>query len=132
MFQIIFMKLILKIEEALMTAVALYALSFHSLGLSAWVWVILFFLVDLSMLGYLANARIGAVIYNIFHHKGFALIILSIGYFIQSELLLATGLVLFAHASFDRIWGYGLKFETGFKDTHLGSSNQKRMAPTEA
>jgi hypothetical protein len=126
------MKLILKIEEALMTAVALYALSFHSLGLSAWVWVILFFLVDLSMLGYLANARIGAVIYNIFHHKGFALIILSIGYFIQSELLLATGLVLFAHASFDRIWGYGLKFETGFKDTHLGSSNQKRMAPTEA
>jgi hypothetical protein len=31
-----------------------------------------------------------------------------------------TGTLLFTHASFDRILGYGLKYFDSFKHTHLG------------
>src|SRR5688500_8309941 len=114
------MKTTLKLEEAAMTAIALYFLSIHDLGLSWWIWLLLFFAPDLSMLGYLFNNRSGAIFYNIFHHKGLAILIIAAGLLLDSELLIATGTVLFAHSSFDRMLGYGLKYTTGFKDTHLG------------
>jgi hypothetical protein len=34
--------------------------------------------------------------------------------------LLLVGIIWVAHIGFDRLLGYGLKYETGFKDTHLG------------
>lgn len=114
------MKTLLKLEEAAMTAASLYFLSLHSLGLSVWLWVLLFFTPDIGMLGYTLGHRIGAFSYNIFHHKGVAIALMAIGYFFQSEVLLAIGILLFAHSSFDRIWGYGLKYTSGFKNTHLG------------
>ena len=104
-----------------MTAIAIYFISLHHLELSVWVWVFLFFTPDIGMLGYLINTRIGAVAYNLFHHKGIALLLAALGYYFQNEMLLAVGLLLFAHASFDRIWGYGLKYPDSFKHTHLGS-----------
>ena len=57
-----------------MTAIAIYFLSVYNLGLSFWVWILLFFTPDIGMLGYLVNPRIGAVSYNLFHHKGIALV----------------------------------------------------------
>jgi len=115
------MKFTLKLEEVAMTAIAIYFISLHHLGLSVWVWVVLFFTPDIGMLGYMINTRIGAVTYNLFHHKGIALLLAALGYYFQNEMLLAVGLLLFAHASFDRIWGYGLKYPDSFKHTHLGS-----------
>jgi hypothetical protein len=84
---------------------------------------------DISMLGYLVNARTGAFIYNFFHHKGIAILLTAAGYYFKLEVLLSIGILLFAHASFDRIWGYGLKYASDFKDTHLGSL-EKKMIPT--
>ncbi len=124
------MKTVLKIEELAMTVIAIYALSFHSLGLPAWAWAILFFIPDISMLGYLAGKKVGAFTYNLIHHKGLAIAVIATGYFLKMELILAIGILLFAHASFDRIWGYGLKYVTGFKDTHLGSLEKKSVQPT--
>lgn len=121
------MKTGLKLEKATMTAVALYALWFYNLGLSTWIWVVLFFLPDISMLGYLVNPRIGAFTYNLFHHKGIAIFLVATGYFLKMEVLIAVGILLFAYASFDRIWGYGLKYATGFKDTHLGSLEKQPL-----
>jgi hypothetical protein len=72
------------------------------------------------MLGYLVNSKVGATTYNIFHHKGIAIVCIAIGYFTNVEVLLSIGILLFAHASFDRAMGYGLKYFTGFNDTHLG------------
>src|SRR5213595_1079424 len=115
------MKFTLKLEEVAMTATAIYFISLHHLGLSVLVWVFLFFTPDIGMLGYLINTSIGAVAYNLFHHKGIALLLAALGYYFQNEMLLAVGLLLFAHASFDRIWGYGLKYPDSFKHTHLGS-----------
>ncbi len=111
-----------------MTLAAIYLLTFHHLGLSVWIWVLLFFSPDISMLGYAVNAKAGAFCYNLFHHKGVAILLVAAGYGMQKEVVLAAGLLLFAHASFDRIWGYGLKYATGFKDTHLGSLEKKNKA----
>jgi Domain of unknown function (DUF4260) len=115
------MKYTIKLEELAMTSVAIYLLSLHSLGLSWWVWIVLFFTPDISMLGYLFNTRVGALSYNIFHHKGIALVIVVLGMYLDMELLIAVGLLLFAHSCFDRIWGYGLKYPDNFKNTHLGA-----------
>lgn len=114
------MKNVLKLEELAMTILAIYFLGKYSLGLSWWVWALLFFAPDISMLGYLINTRVGAFTYNLFHHKGMALAIAATGYWMNNEWLITTGILLFAHASFDRIWGYGLKYEDNFKNTHLG------------
>jgi hypothetical protein len=37
-----------------------------------------------------------------------------------STLLLQLAIILATHIAADRMLGYGLKHETGFKDTHLG------------
>ncbi|MBC7903241.1 MAG: DUF4260 domain-containing protein [Gemmatimonadaceae bacterium] len=114
------MKSIIKLEELAMTIAGIYLLTQHSLGLSIWIWIPLFLAPDISMLGYLVNTKVGAFTYNVFHHKGIAIAVAAAGYFFHSEILLTTGLLLFSHSSFDRIMGYGLKYSTGFKDTHLG------------
>lgn len=117
------MKKVLQAEELAMTAIAVYFLTRCNLGFSWWVWVLLFFSPDISMLGYLHNTQTGAVAYNLFHHKGIAIIITAAGYCFSNEILIASGLVVFAHASFDRIMGYGLKYNDSFKHTHLGNLN---------
>ncbi|MDB5211040.1 MAG: hypothetical protein JWQ30_1867 [Sediminibacterium sp.] len=114
------MKETLRLEEIAMAALGIYLLKFHSLGLPIWAWCLLFFAPDISMLGYLVNPKIGAVSYNLFHHKGIAITLTGIGYFLQIELLMATGILLLAHSSFDRVMGYGLKYQTSFNDTHIG------------
>ncbi len=120
------MKNILKLEEAAMTAIGIYFLSIYDLNLSFWVWIILFFAPDIGMLGYLINTRIGAFTYNLFHHKGIAVALAFTGYYLNNDVLTAVGVLLFAHASFDRIMGYGLKYEDSFKNTHLGSLEKNK------
>lgn len=119
------MKTTLKVEEAAMAAIAIYFLTIYNLGLSVWIWIFIFFTPDIGMLGYLVNTKVGAVIYNLFHHKGIALVLATTGYFMHNYILTAIGILLFAHSSFDRIWGYGLKYEDSFKNTHLGSLDKK-------
>ena len=99
------MKTILKLEEAAMMFAGIYFLYLHNLGLAVWVWVLLFFAPDVGMLGYAVNKSWGAVIYNVFHHKGLAVALGFIGYFIGNEVLIAVGALLFAHSSFDRMLG---------------------------
>jgi len=43
-----------------------------------------------------------------------------LGFFTGSTVILLAVVVLFGHSSMDRIFGYGLKFEDEFKNTHLG------------
>ena len=70
--------------------------------------------------GYLVNARIGAITYNFIHHKGLAIAIYLAGSFFEIPELTLAGIVLFAHSSMDRVFGYGLKYADDFKHTHLG------------
>jgi len=119
----------IKIEEAAITALAIYFLSKYNLGLPVWIWVLLFFSPDLSMLGYLVNSRIGALTYNLFHHRAAAIALLAAGFLKHMDVLIAGGLLLAAHSSFDRMLGYGLKFPNNFKHTSsgwMGKDNEEK------
>ena len=112
------MKRLLKLEELAMLLTGTWAFSFHELS---WWWFFgLFFVPDIGMLGYLASDKAGAFLYNIFHHKGLAVTIGIIGYYLKLQGMEVAAIILFAHSSFDRLLGYGLKYEKGFKFTHLG------------
>lgn len=112
------MKNLLRLEEACMFGLALYLNSL--LPFAGWVFWALLLAPDLSMLGYLINTRIGAWMYNLIHHKGLAIALYLAGYFLQTHELMLAGVVLFAHSSMDRVFGYGLKYTDDFKHTHLG------------
>ncbi|WP_299154308.1 DUF4260 domain-containing protein [uncultured Christiangramia sp.] len=112
------MKLSLKIEEFAMLILGIFL--FTKLDYSWWWFAGLFLVPDIGMLGYLASDKIGAFSYNIFHHKEIAIAIYLIGITLDNAYLQLAGIMLFAHSSFDRCFGYGLKYEKGFKITHLG------------
>src|ERR1700748_1897071 len=114
------MKNTLRSEELFTTLAAIYFLYLYNLGLPVWIWIPLFLSPDISMLGYLVNTRAGAFTYNVFHHRGLALVLAFAGYFAHVPVLLTIGILLFAHSSFDRVMGYGLKYADNFKHTHLG------------
>jgi len=73
------------------------------------------------MFGYLINNKIGALTYNLFHHQLVAIVIVGTGLVLQLPYIELAGLVLLERSSLDRVMGYGLKFSTGFKFTHLGT-----------
>ena len=112
------MKNIIKLEEAAMFGLSIYVLS--SLSAAWWWYLILIFGPDISMFGYLGGNKVGAACYNLFHHKGVAVAVLISGLLLPQILLQIIGIVLFGHSSMDRLFGYGLKAEEGFKYTHLG------------
>ena len=112
------MKNIIKLEELAMLSLAIYL--FTLLNIKWWLFAVFFLAPDLGMLGYLFNSRIGAFTYNLFHHKGIAIAVYLAGIFLSNEYFMFAGVILFAHSSFDRILGYGLKYSDNFKNTHLG------------
>jgi Domain of unknown function (DUF4260) len=114
------MKQVLKLEELAQMLLGIIALYYQPLHFSWWLWPVLFLSPDISMLGYLSNKKIGAVVYNLFHHKGVAILVAAVGFFAGNHILLVIGILLFAHSSFDRVMGYGLKYTDDFKHTHLG------------
>ena len=76
------MKLILQLEEAGMVLLSVYLYKF--LGYPVWLFAALFFSPDIGILGYLINARIGAITYNIFHHKGIAILLYLAGFYLNA------------------------------------------------
>ena len=117
------MKNIIKLEEAAMFGFCLYMLT--TLQAEWWWYLILILGPDISMIGYMAGNKAGAISYNLFHHKGVAVAVFIAGLLIPSMLVQVTGIILFGHSSMDRFFGYGLKMEEGFKYTHLGIIGKK-------
>ena len=112
------MKTIIKLEELGLFILGIYLFSF--LSFEWWWFLILILAPDLSMLGYLFGNKSGAFLYNVFHHRGIAVLLYILGSYFKIELLQLIGIILFSHAAMDRFFGYGLKYEKGFKYTHLG------------
>ena len=122
------MKKLIQVEEFAMLGLSIYGL--YLLDVSWWFYLILLIGPDISMLGYLAGEKIGPISYNLFHHKGVAILVFIGGLIFNSWILQALGIILFGHSSMDRIFGYGLKHFTAFTDTHLGKigSQKKKIA----
>jgi hypothetical protein len=112
------MKNIIRIEEFGMFLLSVFL--FWDTGFAWWWFPVLLLTPDISMIGYAINNTAGAFLYNLFHHKAFAIALYFAGFFAGTSLLELAGIILFGHSSMDRMFGYGLKFKDSFKHTHLG------------
>lgn len=96
-------------------AILLYARN----GQSWWLFAVLLLAPDIGMLGYLAGTRVGAAVYNAFHAYPAPGVLAAAGVLTDRPLAVTLALIWFAHIGMDRLFGYGLKYPTHFKDTHL-------------
>lgn len=72
------------------------------------------------MVGFLANTRLGAAIYNTFHTETPPIVLLCAGLAQSNGSVSRLALIWLAHIGMDRMLGFGLKYGTGFGHTHLG------------
>lgn len=110
---------------ALTLATALYAGTGSGWGLFA----LLFLAPDLSFVAFLAGPRVGAAAYNALHTYVGPLALVLFARATAHPALLPLGYIWAAHIGFDRLVGYGLKYASGFGDTHLGHKGPTRRAP---
>jgi hypothetical protein len=90
-------------------------------------WLIpLLLAVDVSMVGYLAGPRSGALVYNLAHNWAAGVVVLVVAWWLGSLAIALAGAILVAHTGMDRAAGYGLKYPTAFADTHLGRLGRRR------
>jgi hypothetical protein len=110
-------KILLQIEGLTVLSLSLY---FYGNSQFSWImFFILLFAPDISMLGYLINNNVGAKLYNLFHTYSISIVVVILGVLLFNQIALAIGLIWSAHIGMDRMIGYGLKYPTEFKDTHL-------------
>lgn len=118
---------LLRMEGLCVLIAACVAYSMAGVG---WGTFTLYFLVpDIAIAGYLINVRVGAIAYNTTHSYVGAFMALASGYYVSSNVLVWGSTIWFAHIGFDRAMGYGLKYSTGFADTHLGMIRQWKKLP---
>jgi hypothetical protein len=104
--------------EGLAVLVGSLVLYFHE----GWSWITLVVLLmapDLAALGYLVNNRVGAITYDVIHTYSLPLALLVVGILADEPTAQQIAAIWFAHIGGDRMLGYGLKYASGFKDTHL-------------
>jgi hypothetical protein len=109
--------LFLRLEGAAIFIGAIFA--YIQQGASGLLFIVLLLAPDLGMLGYLINPKIGATIYNTAHLIAFPLTLMLIGVATTTPLAFHIGLIWIAHIGMDRLAGYGFKYASAFKDTHL-------------
>ncbi|MFB6253331.1 MAG: DUF4260 domain-containing protein [Halobacteriaceae archaeon] len=87
---------------------------------------------DVSMLGYLLNPKAGSISYNVVHTYTLPLALGAFGFWGDSSIAILLALIWTGHIGADRLVGYGLKFESNFKDTHLSTQPAPISALTES
>lgn len=111
-------RLLLRLEGAALLALAL--LLYPKVSDSWLMFAALVLVPDLSMAGYLAGPRAGAFVYNAAHVTLGPIALAIVGFLYPAVLLIALALIWLAHIGIERVLGYGLKYQTGFRFTHLG------------
>ena len=110
--------LLLRAEAAVVLAAVL--LLYGQVQRSWWLFAWLILLPDVSLLGYLAGSRMGALAYNVFHTYLTPAALATGAYLAGSRTAMAVGLIWIGHIAVDRLLGMGLKYSKGFGVTHLG------------
>jgi hypothetical protein len=109
--------MLLRLEGLVAATFALWL--FGRTGGSWWLLVAFVLVPDLSMLGYLAGPRVGAATYNVVHTYVLPAVLAAYGVLTGAAFAVTLALIWVIHIGADRLLGFGLKYETGFKDTDL-------------
>ena len=108
---------LLQLEGA---AVLIVSLLLYHWSHGSWLqFALLILLPDLSMLGFAANLRVGAITYNAVHTYVGPLVLAGYSLGSNRPAMVLLSLIWIAHIGFDRMIGFGLKYPTRFNDTHL-------------
>ena len=110
---------LLHLEGAAVLVVSVF--TYHSDHGSWGLFALLFLMPDVSMVGYVANAQIGAAVYNAVHSYLGPLLLGAYSVSTDHRTALLLVLIWIAHIGLDRMPGFGLKYPTEFKDTHLSA-----------
>lgn len=84
-----------------------------------WQFLLLLLLPDVSFIAYMLNRKAGRVVYNIAHTYTTAILMGALWIVAGIDWMLPLALIWGAHIAMDRVVGYGLKYSTENKDTHL-------------
>ncbi len=84
-----------------------------------WLFLVLALAPDISMIGFAASPRVGTAAYNAAHTYAVPVLLGAFGLVAEADLAVQIALIWATHIGVDRTIGYGLKYPSGFKDTHL-------------
>jgi hypothetical protein len=121
------MKNLIALEEWAIFGLCIFL--FSRLGFAWWWFPALLLLPDVGMIGYLINPKIGAVTYNLLHHRLVAAAVAAYAIWSGNAIWKLAAVMLFAHISMDRALGYGIKYADSFFHTHLGWIKPPNGAP---
>lgn len=74
---------------------------------------------DLSLAAYAGGARLAAPAYDLAHTDVFPIALGVAGVLAGAGLAVQLALIWLAHIGIDRLVGYGLKYPSSFKETHI-------------
>ena len=97
-------KLLLQAEGAAILIAGAYF--YNSLGFAWWIFLLLFLWPDLFMVGFLLNAKIGAMLYNLVHTETLALALTLFSFSTHRAQAMAFSIIWLAHIGFDRAIGF--------------------------
>ncbi len=103
-----------------LVAFAAAASAYSRLGGSWPLFALLLLAPDLAMAGYRFGPAVGAAAYTAVHAYLAPAALGAAGLALGAPTMQALALIWIAHIGLDRALGYGLKYATGFSDTHLG------------
>lgn len=120
-------RLLLRLEGGVMLAAAIAA--YELLGGGWRMFFLLLLVPDLSIAGYFFGRRTGTFAYNAMHSFLGPALLAGLAWLLHASpqpFLVAA--IWVAHIGLDRLLGFGLKYQAGFKFTHLGMTGSAQMA----
>jgi uncharacterized protein DUF4260 len=110
-------RFLLRLEGLAILALCVYGFAVTQ---GPWLWFAVLFLVpDLALLGYVRNPKVGATAYNLVHTYATAAVLFAIALALNVPALTFAALILGSHIGLDRLIGFGLKYPSSGRDTHL-------------
>ncbi len=109
--------ILLRLEGLTVLGLAVFA--YGRLEYSWLIFLLLFFWPDLAILVYAVNKGWGTAVYNLLHTYTFPIMLLITSILLPWTFGIQFAIIWFAHIGMDRMFGYGLKYTSEFKDTHL-------------
>ena len=109
--------MVLRLEGLAVLGLAIFA--YGRLDYSWLVFVLLLLWPDIAVVAYAINTSMGTAVYNMLHTYIFPIILITVSILLSWSFGIQFALIWFAHIGMDRLFGYGLKYPSAFKDTHL-------------